>query len=54
MSEYQIVKCRLCGKLMKRYPFQVYQGDESCCEECNAEVNEKDNIKFADIPLQEN
>lgn len=42
MSEYTIKKCRICGKLMKRYPYMVYKGDESCCSECNKEVDKED------------
>lgn len=35
MGNKVIVKCRICGKLMSRYPFMVYEGDETCCSECN-------------------
>lgn len=38
MSEKVIFRCRICGKLMSRYPFCVYPGDESCCAECNKEA----------------
>lgn len=35
MSYWQIVKCRICGKLFRIYMHQVYEGDPSCCPECN-------------------
>ncbi len=40
MSLQQIIKCRICGKLLKRHAYQVYDGDESCCKECNQEADE--------------
>jgi hypothetical protein len=38
MNEYTICTCKMCGKKMKRYAYQVYPGDSSCCAECNASV----------------
>lgn len=38
MNEKIVVKCRICGRLMSRYPYMVYPGDESCCSQCNKEA----------------
>jgi hypothetical protein len=38
---YTIMKCRICGKLMKRYSYAVYPGDSSCCSECNKEAEKE-------------
>ena len=35
MSYWQVIKCRICGKLFRLYANQVYEGDPSCCPECN-------------------
>lgn len=36
-----ILKCRICGKLMKRNAYQVYTRDRSCCLDCNREADEE-------------
>lgn len=42
MGEKIIVKCRICGKLMSRWSYMAYSGDETCCRECNKEADKND------------
>lgn len=41
MDQYSIMRCRICGVLMRRYAHAVYPGDSSCCAECNRKSDPK-------------